>query len=242
MTDLEPFDPVLKRAADDITVDKIFESLRTRIVSGQIAPGTVINSVEIAGHFGTSRTPVREALLLLGQYGLVTLTARRRPRVADVSAKAIRDLYALRTALHSLVSQAIVQAAPEAALQALRARALELIAAFDNRTTEAHLVDVEAYLGEEVRLGDNEVVAGVLDSLKWRIAWFRRLGSLSREQLKGLAMDRLRVTDAYLDRDARLADALNRSMLKKAGDYCEQNFLNALTAPAKLPCCDVNTG
>lgn len=234
MSLLQPSAAGPARASDDITVDKIFESLRARIVSGQIAPGTVINSVEIASHFGTSRTPVREALLLLGQYGLVTLAARRRPRVSDVSAKAIRDLYALRTALHACLAQAIVQAAPDAALQVLRARALELIEAFDSRSTEAHLVDVEAYLGEEVRLGDNEVVAGVLDSLKWRIAWFRRLGSLSREQLKGLAMDRLRVADAYLDRDARLAEALNRSMLKKTGDYCEQNFLNALTAAAAI--------
>lgn len=218
--------PVEERASDDITVAKIFESLRTRIVSGEIAPGTVINSVEIATHFGTSRTPVREALLLLSQYGLVTLAARRRPRVSEVSAKAIRDLYALRTALHAYLSQAIVQAAPEAALHALRAQAVALIEAFDTRSTEAHLVEVEAYLAEEVRLGDNEVVAGVLDSLQWRIAWFRRLGALSREQLKVLSADRLRAADAYLDRDARLAEALNRSMLKKAGDFCEQSFLS----------------
>jgi len=35
----------------------------------------------------------------------------------------------------------------------------------------------------------------------------------------------VRVVDAYLDRDAPLANALNRSMLRKASDYCEKNFL-----------------
>jgi hypothetical protein len=47
---------------------------------------------------------------------------------------------------------------------------------------------------------------------------------MSREQLKVLANDRLRAAEAYLDRDARLAEAMNRSMLKKAADYCERNF------------------
>jgi hypothetical protein len=42
-----------------------------------------------------------------------------------------------------------------------------------------------------------------------------------------LSQDRLRVAEAYRDRDARLADALNRSMLKKAALYCEENFLKA---------------
>jgi DNA-binding GntR family transcriptional regulator len=209
----------------DMTVVRIFESVRDRIVSGAIAPGSPINSVELAAHFGTSRTPVREALLILSQYGLVTLTARKRPRVAPVSAKTVRDLYALRTALHVYISEAIVQGAGGDALKALRARAAALIEQFDSKATEAHLRDVEAYLATEASLSDNELVLGVLDSLKWKIAWFRRLGAMSREQLKVLAHDRLRVAEAYLDRDARLAEALNRSMLKKASDYCEKNFL-----------------
>jgi hypothetical protein len=67
----------------------------------------------------------------------------------------------------------------------------------------------------------------VLDSLKWKNSWFRRLGCMSPAQLKVLSQDRLRVAEAYRDRDARLADALNRSMLKKAALYCEENFLKA---------------
>ena len=209
------------------TVAKIFESLRASIISGEIAPGQVINSVEIANHFGTSRTPVREALLILNQYGLITLEARRRPRVAEVSVKAIRDLYALRTAMHAYISEAIVQSAPDDALQALRAQAAQLIERFPDLSSEEHLLNVEAYLAAEARLCGNNVVLDVLDSLKWKISWFRHLGLMSREQLGVLADDRLRVAEAYLDRDARLAEALNRSMLRKAGQYCEMNFVRS---------------
>lgn len=208
-----------------MTVVKIFESLRGSIVSGDIAPGSQINSVELSSRFGTSRTPVREALLMLNQYGLVTLTARRRPRVAPVSVKAIRDLYALRTALHAYISEAIVQDTPDDALDALRDQAQDLITRFHDTSTEMHLQAVERYLSTEAALAGNDVVINVLDSLKWRIAWFRRLGAMSRDQLHTLAHDRLRVAQAYRERDMRLAEAMNRSMLRKAACYCEQSFL-----------------
>lgn len=215
------------RSVDDITVAKILESLRSRIICGEIATGLVINSVEIAHSFGTSRTPVREALLMLCQQGLITLEARRRPRVADVSVKSIRDLYALRTAMHAYISEAIVLSASDTDLQGLRQHAADLIERFEHVATEDHLLSVEKYLSNEAQLCGNDIVIGVLDSLKWKISWFRRLGLMSREQLRVLAVDRLRVAEAYLDRDARLAEALNRSMLKKAGQYCEQNFERA---------------
>lgn len=225
-----PTSPDVASADDDNTVNKIFEAVRDRIVTGVISPGTLINSVELAQHFGTSRTPVREALLILSQYGLVTLTARRRPQVAPVSVKAIRDLYALRTALHVYLSEAIVAQASDLALQGLRAQAVRLQDAFDASDTETHLKAVEDYLALESRLADNALVLEVLDSLKWRIAWFRRLGALSRDQLRLLTQDRIRAADAYLTRDAPLAQAINRSMLRQAGTACESSFERASEA------------
>ncbi len=220
--------------SDDNTVVKIFESVRDSIVRGEVAPGAPINSVELAARFGTSRTPVREALLILNQYGLITMSARRRPRVAPVSVKAIRDLYALRSALHAYIARAIVETASEPSLQDLRARALALVEQGDASETDVHVQDIEDYLLAESRLCGNDVVLGVLDSLKWKINWFRRLGLMSREQLKVLALDRLRVADAYLDRDAPLAEALNGSMLRKAAYFCEMNF-NARSSARPAP-------
>ncbi|MDM0115459.1 GntR family transcriptional regulator [Variovorax sp. J22R133] len=213
------------QATEDITVDTIVESVRGSIIRGELPPGSIVNSVDIANRFGTSRTPVREALLILNQYGLVTLTARRRPQVTPVSAQAIRDLYALRAALHAYISDAIVANAPDEALRALRAHAAALAADRSDQGSEEYMVLIEAYLAEEARLCGNALVIEVLDSLKWKISWFRRIGKMSEAQVKSLAADRLRVADAYLDRDARLANALNRSMLQRGGDYCEQNFL-----------------
>ncbi len=189
-----------------------------------MAPGAIINSVDIANQFGTSRTPVREALLILNQYGLITLTARRRPQVAPVSAQAIRDLYALRAALHGLMSDAIVAHASDEALRNLHAHA-QVLATAEAQGGEPFMSLIESYLEEEANLCGNALVISVLDSLKWKMSWFRRIGMMSETQMESLSGDRVRVAHAYLDRDAPLANALNRSMLRKAGDYCEKNFL-----------------
>jgi DNA-binding GntR family transcriptional regulator len=212
-------------ALDDITVIKIFDSLRTQIIQGDIAPGAFINSVALAKSFGTSRTPIREALLMLDHYGLVMLEARRRPRVSDVSVKAIRDLYALRAAMHAYVSHAIVTQADSAAIASLLARAVALIEDLDRQSTEVHLQHVEAYLQTEFELAGNDEVLQVVDSLRWRIARLRRLGAMDKEELRTIAHDRVRVAHAYADRDGALAEAMNRSMLAKAAAYCERRFL-----------------
>lgn len=211
-------------ASDDITVIKIFDALRSQIIAGTIPPGTSINSVDIANEFGTSRTPVREALLMLQQYRLVTLVARRRPQVAPVSVKAIRDLYALRATLHTYLSHAIVAAASDEALRQLHGHALALKDQFDELSVEDHLSHIEAYRATELALADNDEVLSVLETLKWRIAWFRRLGGMSRDELRVFAEDRVRISSAYLERDGGLAEALNRSLLMKAARYCEQRF------------------
>lgn len=210
----------------ELVVERICDKLRSDIVTGRLAPATVINSVELARQFGTSRTPVREALLVLSQDGLISISNHRRPRVKEVTVAAIRDLYGFREAMHAYVASSLVERAGDAELQALRDFALQLAASCDG-PAEAHMQGVEAYLTEEVRLSGNEVVATVLGGLKFKIRWFRRLGMPTPAQFEILARDRLRATEAYLERDAALAAAINRSMVRKGAAFCEQNFLKA---------------
>jgi len=52
--------------------------LETDILSGRVQPGSVIDETETSRRYGVSRTPVREAILLLVQAGLIQKEARRR--------------------------------------------------------------------------------------------------------------------------------------------------------------------
>ena len=56
--------------------DRAASELRDRILTGRLQPGARIDLDEITREFGTSRTPVREALLELSYEGLVAVNPR----------------------------------------------------------------------------------------------------------------------------------------------------------------------
>ena len=73
--------------------------LRDEILSGALEPGARIVEEQLTRRFGTSRAPLREALRLLGQQGLVEHLPRRGVRVAQLSPRDIDELFTLRDAL-----------------------------------------------------------------------------------------------------------------------------------------------
>ena len=83
---------------EDSLVAQIAGDVGLRIIEGDLLPGDEVNSVDLAKQFGTSRTPVREALLVLEKHRMVEVPARRRPRVADFLEVPVRDLYHARGA------------------------------------------------------------------------------------------------------------------------------------------------
>ena len=62
-------------------VTEIACDVGAEILEGIRAPGEDLNSVDLSRRYDTSRTPVREALMLLEKEGLIEVPPRRRPSV-----------------------------------------------------------------------------------------------------------------------------------------------------------------
>ena len=67
---------------DKPDVGQIHKELREQILVGRIPAGTLLSQVELAESFGVSRTPLREALRMLQEEGLIQAENNRRARVA----------------------------------------------------------------------------------------------------------------------------------------------------------------
>lgn len=78
--------------------------LRAQILSGELAPGTVLSQVPLARSLGVSRTPLREALRMLQEEGLVDAEPNRRARVRGFDPEELDSLYASRLLLESLAA------------------------------------------------------------------------------------------------------------------------------------------
>ena len=79
--------------------DEIYAALRERIVFGEIGPGDRLVETDLAARFGVSKTPVREALLMLEAEGLVRLRAHRGAEVSRLTREEWDDLIYLRDVL-----------------------------------------------------------------------------------------------------------------------------------------------
>jgi DNA-binding GntR family transcriptional regulator len=74
-------------------VDKIFNIIETHIIEGKLKPRSLLSEDRLARVFGTSRSPVREALLRLENIGLVARTEQNRKIVAPLSAELAEEYY-----------------------------------------------------------------------------------------------------------------------------------------------------
>ena len=100
---------------------QVFEALRELIVSVQLEPGTVLQRAELAEHFGISQTPIRDALLRLGEEQLVDIFPQHATVVSRIDLSAALQAHFLRRAVELEVLATLCEL-PEAAHGALMQR------------------------------------------------------------------------------------------------------------------------
>ncbi len=99
--------------------EQVYEQLRADILGCRISPGAEIREGELALRFGTSKSPVRDALMHLQREGLVIPLPRQGYRVAAISLSDVEDMFHLRGALERACMDRIVRQASDAELQTL---------------------------------------------------------------------------------------------------------------------------
>jgi DNA-binding GntR family transcriptional regulator len=92
----------LKRSDGRGVAVEVYETLRETILSGNLEPGAILSQVAVARALGVSRTPVREAMRMLQESGLVTAELNLRSRVLGFDPADIESLYMKRILLESL--------------------------------------------------------------------------------------------------------------------------------------------
>jgi DNA-binding GntR family transcriptional regulator len=97
------------------------ELIRAAILDGRLPPGQRLKEEELARELGISRTPVREALLILQAEGLVDAAPNRGAVVRSHAAADLEDLYQLRALLEGHATRRAAANITEPALESLEA-------------------------------------------------------------------------------------------------------------------------
>lgn len=203
----------------------IVDTLAIEIVEGTIHPGDEVNSVELARRFNTSRTPVRQALTELERQGVVVLPARKRPYVAMVTLKQVRDLYLIRTSLSELVSKLIVDECPQEEIAKLWPWQHALEADTAAEAADAYFWHNVGFRLVELHLAPNPDLHRLTSSLGLRTLQLRHLSlSLPGRLSRSVELHR-QLLEAYERRDKETAVASTQELIMNGYRAIERSGL-----------------
>jgi DNA-binding GntR family transcriptional regulator len=142
---------------------------KQRLLDGRFPAGELLSENEIARDLGISRTPVREAFLLLEAEGLLELYPRRGALVTPISPTESDDVLEARLLIEGHCAGALAE--PDPALDAALAQAIagqELAVAGDEPEPHVFNVHDRDFHRAIVSFHGNEILTGVYDALRDR--------------------------------------------------------------------------
>lgn len=116
---------------------QVLGALRTAVITGELAPGTLHSVQTLATQLGVSRTPVREALIKLAQHGMVRFERNRGVRILQTSLHDLEEVFAMRLLLEVPATRRACQLLDAAGRKELRRvyRAMERAVEADDEFT-----------------------------------------------------------------------------------------------------------
>ncbi len=84
--------------------EKAFKTIRRQIISNQLPAGEPLNERELAGRLSISKTPIREAILLLHNEGLVRFFPKKGAFVAPVTLDDVREIIQIREGIEPVAA------------------------------------------------------------------------------------------------------------------------------------------
>jgi DNA-binding GntR family transcriptional regulator len=179
--------------------DQIADILREQMLTGTLQPGSAIHERETSKALGVSRTPLREALLILEAEGLVDTAPARSPVVADPSVEELTNLLLIQAALEALAGEQACAYATDKEIRAIRRLHEDMLDSDDSPDTVGHFKTDMAFHEAIVQSTKNQPLIKThkqYNSRLWRARYLsssRRLGrafSMKGHQLMVEALER----------------------------------------------------
>ena len=198
--------------------EKIAYQLRRDILRGKLLPGSAIKERDFAAELDVSRMPVREAIRMLAQEGLVILRPARSPIVARPSFKEIADQSEVLIALEKLSAELACRHASDADIDRLAAITDHMASHFDT-TDPLDMFEVDMSFHRAIaEASRNQALAETHSTYLGRLWRTRYLSASQRRNRERVVTEHGRIVTALRARDPRAARAAIDSHLWHLAD------------------------
>lgn len=203
------------------------------ILDNRLAPGSSHLETELASLLGMSRTPVREAALVLQARGLVEVKPRHGIRILPLAPEDMAEIYDILTELECLAVEKAAQANLSSDKFAAADRAIaEMDHALEADDLGAWARADAAFHAELVRLGGNSRIAAIVRTYSDQVHRARKFTLTLRPRPVQSNDDHRRVLEAMKSGDWKTARKAHREHRITAKhtlvDIIEQHGLKSL--------------
>lgn len=195
---------------------QVADTLRRAIINGKMKPGTPIVEMTLASQLNISRAPVREAIQILENEGLIETVAYKGKRVKPLTPREVEELYSLREQFEAFAVRRIVEFNKDVAPLDVFCAAMNDAA--ERGDFEALMAADEAFHRTLITLSDHDILLSVWDTLFLRIHQIMALRNKANRDLKDVANNHPPIVDALRKKDMIRAISLISDHTRSAAD------------------------
>ena len=206
--------------------DRAYAALKQAIVDADIYshPGEVrIDERQLALSLGVSRTPIREAMTLLEQEGLLRTVPRKGIFIVRKTKRQIVEMIEMWAAIESMAARLATLNASDDEIAGLR----KMFDDFRNSAPAEHINEYSdaniAFHQAIIRLSGSHLMGQTLENLFIHVRAIRRLTISQADRASRSIVDHMRIIEALEKRDTELAERLVRQHSLDLAAYVEKH-------------------
>jgi len=198
----------------------VFQTLRERIASHQLPPGSRLSEQQLAEEFHVSRTVVRDVFLKLEQRGLISRSHKKSAVVVRLELSEVFEIYVVREMLEGLCARLAAKNGPKESWQDL----VDLFGApmeesVKSGDLEEYIKNIRTLRMRMIAAADSPILAGMLDLINDKISEIsRRIIILPGRAQQGLQEHRA-ILDALRRGDPETSERLRRENIRSSAEY-----------------------
>lgn len=173
-----PAEPIIRRTLHD----ELLERLRQMIIDGELVPGAKVPEKDLCERFGVSRTPLREALKVLANEGLVTLTPNRGAMIANLTLEDLEEAFPVMGALEALSGEMACANITDAEIAEISKLHERMLAHYEARELKSYFRTNQQIHERILAAAGNRTLSALYRGLEGRVRQARYLANMSDER------------------------------------------------------------
>jgi DNA-binding GntR family transcriptional regulator len=199
----------------DPIAPQLVAAMRQAIIASELRPGAALSEKEIAGRFGVSRQPVREAFIKLSEAGLVQILPSRGTYVMKISLREVANARFVREAVECALARAATRLIRPAGVLRLRRLIEEQGVAASHSNYAGFTALDEAFHQAIAEIVDCDYAGRVVESARAQTDRVRYLSLPGTSPIPLLITQHNAIVDALEAGDADMADTAMRIHLRE---------------------------